>query len=103
MQTKTWAQCGVAGVGCAFALCYLIGVPATVPVAAAGSCDALVSLNLAATEITSAKMQPASAAPASCRVAATLRPTSDSEIKMELWMPSSGWNGKYQAVGNGAF
>ncbi|MEO5739014.1 MAG: tannase/feruloyl esterase family alpha/beta hydrolase, partial [Vicinamibacterales bacterium] len=30
-------------------------------------------------------------------------PAADSEIKMELWMPASGWNGKYQAVGNGAF
>ena len=103
MQTKTWAQCGIAGVAYAFVLCYLVGLPAPVPVAAAGSCEGLLSLKLPATEITSAKMQPASAAPESCRVAATLRPTSDSEIKMELWMPSSGWNGKYQAVGNGAF
>jgi Tannase and feruloyl esterase. len=41
--------------------------------------------------------------PAFCRVAATLRPTSDSDIKIEVWMPASGWNGKFQAVGNGAF
>ena len=41
--------------------------------------------------------------PAFCRVAATLRPSSDSEIKIEVWMPASGWNGKFQAVGNGAF
>ena len=41
--------------------------------------------------------------PAFCRVAATLKPTADSEIKIEVWMPASGWNGKYQAVGNGAF
>lgn len=38
-----------------------------------------------------------------CRVAATLRPTGDSDIKMELWLPESGWNGKFEAVGNGAF
>jgi feruloyl esterase len=43
------------------------------------------------------------ALPAFCRVAATLKPTSDSDIKMELWLPASGWNGKLQAVGNGAF
>jgi feruloyl esterase len=43
------------------------------------------------------------ATPAFCRVAATLKPTTDSDIKMEVWMPSSGWNGKLQAVGNGAF
>jgi feruloyl esterase len=44
-----------------------------------------------------------SALPAFCRVAATLKPTSDSDIKIEVWLPASGWNGKFQAVGNGAF
>lgn len=39
--------------------------------------------------------------PAFCRVAATLKPTSDSDIKMEIWTPVSGWNGKFLAVGNG--
>jgi feruloyl esterase len=38
-----------------------------------------------------------------CRVAAILKPSSDSEIKIEVWMPSAGWNGRFQAVGNGAF
>jgi feruloyl esterase len=38
--------------------------------------------------------------PAFCRVTATLRPTSDSEIKVEVWLPLSGWNGKYEGVGN---
>jgi feruloyl esterase len=41
--------------------------------------------------------------PAFCRVAATLKPTSDSDIKIEVWMPASGWNGKFQAVGNGGW
>ena len=41
--------------------------------------------------------------PAYCRVAATLTPTSDSDIKIEVWLPSEGWNGKYQAVGNGGW
>ena len=41
--------------------------------------------------------------PSFCRVVATLRPTNDSNITVEVWMPLSGWNGKYQAVGNGAF
>jgi feruloyl esterase len=36
-------------------------------------------------------------------VTATLTPTRDSDIKIELWMPATGWNGKYEAVGNGAF
>jgi feruloyl esterase len=39
--------------------------------------------------------------PTFCRVAATLKPTSDSDIKIEIWMPASGWNGKFIAVGNG--
>ena len=39
--------------------------------------------------------------PEFCRVAATLAPTSDSDIKIEVWLPASGWNGKFQAVGNG--
>ncbi len=41
--------------------------------------------------------------PAFCRVAATLTPTTESEIKMELWLPATGWNGKFQAVGNGGW
>ena len=32
---------------------------------------------------------------------ATLKPTSDSDIKMELWLPATGWNGKYKGTGNG--
>jgi feruloyl esterase len=40
--------------------------------------------------------------PTFCRVAATLRPSNDSEIKIEIWLPpSSTWNGKFMAVGNG--
>jgi feruloyl esterase len=41
--------------------------------------------------------------PAFCRVAATLRPSSDSDIRIEVWLPSSNWNGKFQAVGNGGW
>jgi feruloyl esterase len=41
--------------------------------------------------------------PAFCRVAATLKPSSDSDIKIEVWLPASGWNGKFQAVGNGGW
>jgi feruloyl esterase len=32
-----------------------------------------------------------------------LRPTTDSEIKFALWMPASGWNGKYRQEGNGGW
>jgi feruloyl esterase len=41
--------------------------------------------------------------PAFCRVAATLTPSSDSDIKIEVWLPSAKWNGKFQAVGNGGW
>jgi feruloyl esterase len=41
--------------------------------------------------------------PAFCRVAGTLRPTSDSDIRFEVWMPESGWNGKFVGVGNGVW
>jgi feruloyl esterase len=47
--------------------------------------------------------QPAGlAVPAFCRVAAILRPSSDSEIEMEVWMPEN-WNGKFQFVGGGGW
>src|SRR3954467_1198664 len=41
--------------------------------------------------------------PAFCRVAATLKPSADSDIKIEVWLPASGWNDKFQAVGNGGW
>jgi|SRR5262245_3516816 len=41
--------------------------------------------------------------PTFCRVTATLTPSSDSDIKTEIWLPSTGWNGKFQAVGNGGW
>jgi feruloyl esterase len=39
--------------------------------------------------------------PAFCRIAATLTPTSDSDIRIEVWMPFTGWNGRYLGTGNG--
>src|SRR6185436_8329868 len=41
--------------------------------------------------------------PSFCRVAATLKPSADSDIKIEVWMPTTGWNGKFLAVGNGGW
>src|SRR3954470_3981813 len=41
--------------------------------------------------------------PAHCRVKLTLKPTSDSNIYSELWMPTDNWNGKLLVVGNGGF
>ena len=50
-----------------------------------------------------AAVNPFAKLPSFCRVAATLTPSSDSDIKIEVWLPASGWNGKLQAVGNGAW
>ena len=99
----------------ALALAWL-ALPAAV-VADAGSCGDLAKMALPRASITLAAPVQAGAftpdapgeagdfktLPAFCRVAATLKPTSDSDIKIEVWLPASGWNGKFQAVGNGAF
>ena len=88
--------------------------------AVAAPCESLASLGMPNTTITTA--QPVAAGqfappqesgpgggavfkslPAFCRVAAILKPVSDSEIRMEVWMPASAWNGKLQSVGNGAW
>ena len=39
--------------------------------------------------------------PAFCRIAATLTPTTDSNIKIEVWLPTSNWSGRYLGTGNG--
>jgi feruloyl esterase len=41
--------------------------------------------------------------PAHCRVKLVLKPSSDSNINAELWLPAADWNGKFLAVGNGGF
>ena len=89
--------------------------------AGATSCDGLMKLTLQQATVTAAAIVPAGAftapggggnaqnaarlaqLPAFCRVAATLRPSADSDIKIEVWMPASGWNGKFEAVGNGGW
>lgn len=69
----------------------------------ARTCESLASLRIPGLTVTSARiMQAAGKRPSFCRVAATLRPTSDSEIKIEVWLPETrAWNGKYEAAGNG--
>jgi feruloyl esterase len=41
--------------------------------------------------------------PAFCRVAGIITPSSDSQIHFEVWMPETGWNGKFRGTGNGGF
>ena len=74
------------------------------PAAAQQTCESLSGLKIPHTSVTTTTDVAATAAiPAHCAVQATARPTSDSEIKFELWLPTSGWNGKYQQVGNGGW
>jgi feruloyl esterase len=106
-------------VGCAGAIAaWALHNPAVVvPVHAAASCESLATVALPAAKVTLAETVGAGAfkapdgatppaakgLPQFCRVAATLTPSSDSDIKIEVWMPTANWNGKFQAVGNGAF
>src|SRR5258706_4546866 len=41
--------------------------------------------------------------PSFCRVALRIAPSSDSDIRSEIWLPVAGWNGKFLQVGNGAW
>ena len=88
--------------------------PAAAP---AAGCDRLAASAFPDARVTLAEARPAGAfaipggggfgppsikLPAFCRVAVTLTPTPDSDIKMELWLPVK-WNGKFLMVGNGAW
>jgi feruloyl esterase len=102
-------------------LAALIALAAAAVPGTAATCAALRSLRLPDTTVTLAEavdagffVPPGGAGrgtaaaafrslPAFCRVAATLRPTTDSEIGVEIWMPAGNWDGKLQAVGNGGW
>src|SRR5580658_3158495 len=84
--------------------------------AAPTRCENLISLKLPHATIISAKPFTAGPTqmttllgpttldvPSRCEVRAVSRPSSDSEIGFELWLPLTGWNGKYQQKGNGGF
>src|SRR6476620_2930524 len=87
----------------------------------AAPCDRLATLVLKDAQITSARTVAAGqfsppggqqngggaaslykALPEFCRGAATLTPSRDSDIKVEVWLPTN-WNTKLQAVGNGGW
>lgn len=92
------------------------------PFAFGAGCEGVKDLRLGNTTITAAEVIAAGAftqtgpagakgkqnpaftrLPSFCRVAATLTPTPDSDIKIEVWMPMTGWNNDLQSVGNGAW
>ena len=93
---------------------FTLSLVAALPVLAQSPCERIVSLKLAGATITAADtiaageyktQEPPNTivnVPAFCRVAATLHPTADSSIGVEVWLPQD-WNGKYQAVGGGGW
>jgi feruloyl esterase len=85
--------------------------------AAATDCEGLAGKNFGDASITAANSiappfniagkdppTPVSVNKPFCRVEGVLKPSADSDIKFEVWLPpESAWNGKYQGVGNGGF
>jgi pimeloyl-ACP methyl ester carboxylesterase len=70
----------------------------------ASDCAALATHELSRVHITSAQLIPAQAdVPEFCRVQGEAHPTADSQIGFEVWLPASGWNGRYYQLGNGGF
>jgi feruloyl esterase len=84
----------------------------------AATCESLATLKLPQTIITSAQQVAAGAfvppgetespfngknLPAFCRVQAALKPAPDSNIRIEVWMPLTGWNHNFRGIGNGGF
>src|ERR671934_464489 len=93
-------------------LASLLALPGAA-LAAPMSCESLAGLSLPDTVITSAAVVPAGAFDppgatppievAACRITGSIHPTSDSDIRFELWMPVSGWNGKFLSAGEGGY
>jgi len=81
----------------------------------ASDCDSLKSLKLENTSITLAEevtsgtltimeSRPSiNGLPLFCRVTGILRPTPDSAIRFEIWLPAQNWNGRLLGAGNGGF
>src|ERR1700730_17031218 len=102
-------------VGAAMGLCACVAIASTP--AMATPCTNLQSLQLpdntinsAADNTTGVFVVPGSNPPATitglpafCRVTATLIPTSDSSIKIEVWLPETTWNGRFLGTGGGGF
>ncbi|WP_044563078.1 tannase/feruloyl esterase family alpha/beta hydrolase [Azospirillum sp. B4] len=102
MGAKTWAG-AAAGTLMAWAV--------AAPGAWAADCGALAGQTLPEAHILSAEVVPAGPykapdgaitfpdLPAFCRVVAM----AETNVKVEMWLPQAGWNGRLQGVGNGGF
>jgi feruloyl esterase len=82
-----------------FALAVCSALAAALP-AAAATCESLTGLSLSQVTIRSATST-TSGTLSYCRVVAAATPTVHSNIGFEVWLPLSGWNGKFQGVGSG--
>ena len=72
----------------------------------AAPCSSLRELRLPHTTVLSAARLDSGTfrkLPALCRVRLVSKPTPDSRIGIEVWMPASRWNGRYVGVGNGSW
>jgi feruloyl esterase len=89
------------------------GVSVSTTAGASTSCQNLPALQIANARITAAVPVPggsftapdgvAYSVPPFCNVSLVLTPSSDSLINMLLWLPLSGWNGRFEATGNGGY
>ncbi|HXB68270.1 MAG TPA: tannase/feruloyl esterase family alpha/beta hydrolase [Candidatus Acidoferrales bacterium] len=96
-----------------FAAAALLALAAPVALVADTACEALAAAALPHTTMTAQSVSagtfappygsPADRLPAFCRVAGVIKPSSDSYIRFEVWLPASGWNGRFLAAGNGGF
>jgi hypothetical protein len=74
--------------------------------ARAEDCGKLTAMKLPHVTVTSAdQASTEGAAPITyCRIRIVSKPTADSDIRIELWIPvGPAWNGKFEQVGNGGF
>src|SRR5580692_4217401 len=93
----------------------LLGLLASTTTLHAADCAALKQLSLPDTTITFAEPitsgdlsgpgidKPLHDLPPFCRVKGILRPSADSEIHFEVWLPEKDWNQRLLGVGNGGF
>ena len=93
----------------------LLGLLAATTTLHAADCGALKQLSLPDTTITMAEEvtsgelsgpgldKPLHDLPPFCRVTGILHPTSDSDIRFEVWLPVKDWNQRILGVGNGGF
>jgi hypothetical protein len=83
-------------------------------IACAAPCESLLGLKIPNTTVSVAEARPAGEftttgikpipnLPAFCRVAGSIKPSADSDIQFEVWLPAANWNGKFQGIGNGGY